>query len=46
MDAGASVSVSTGADFEVEWTVDLVLFGAVDSCEMLGHFFQGLFFDQ
>jgi len=32
MHSGASVSVTTGADFEVEGTVDLVLFGAVDAC--------------
>ncbi len=37
VDAGAAISVSTGADFEVEWTVYLVFFGAVDSCEVLGH---------
>ena len=37
MDAGTSISVSTGADFEVEGTIHLVLFRAVDSCEMLCH---------
>ena len=38
VDAGAAVSVAAGADFEVEWTVDLVLFCAVNSCQMFGHF--------
>ena len=39
VDAGASIAVSTGTDFEVEGTVDLVFFCAVDSCEMFGHYY-------
>ncbi len=32
MHAGAPIGMTTGADFEVEGTVDLVFFGAVDAC--------------
>lgn len=32
VNSGASVGVSAGANFEVEGTVDLVFFGAVDAC--------------
>ena len=37
VDTGASIAVTTGTDFEVEGTVDLVFFCAVNSCEMFGH---------
>ena len=38
VDAGASIAVTAGTDFEVDGTVDLVLLCAVDSCEMFGHY--------
>ena len=36
MNARAPVSVSAGADLEVEGAVDLVFLGAMDTSEMLG----------
>lgn len=37
MDAGAAVSVPARTYLEVEWTVDLILFCAIDGSEMLRH---------
>lgn len=33
----AAVAVAAGADFVVEGAVDLVLLGAEDGCEVVGH---------
>jgi len=37
VDPGASVSVSTSPDLEIEGTVHLILLGTEDGGEILGH---------
>lgn len=43
MDSSAGVSVATGADFEIEGTVDFVFFGAEDALQTLCHLFYLIF---
>ena len=42
MDARTSIGMTTGADFEVEWTIDLILLRAVNACQVsCCHFYSG-----